>query len=148
MGGLLFIFIFCDLGNSLHDAGGSGRNLGPEISALLGDWSSDGGSLHFSLGVNNDTCVILKVDESSLSSSPRLSLSNDNGLKDLLSKLWLTLLDGNHHHITNSGAGQTIKSSTNSLNGNDVKILTSTVIGTIDQRCNSQTKCNAEFRSS
>lgn len=122
---------------SLHDAWSSGRDLGPQIGALLGNGAGDGGSLHFSLGVNDDASVVLEVDESTLSSSPRLSLSDNNGLQHLLSQFGLTLLDRNHHHITDSSTGQTIKSSTNTLNGDDVKILTATVIGTVDQGSNS-----------
>lgn len=131
----------------LHDAGGSGRDLGPQIGTLLGDWTGDSRSLHLTLGVDDNTSVILEVDESALSSSPRLSLSDDNGLKNLLSQLRLTLLDGNHHHISNSGAGQTVESSTNTLDGDDIKVLTTTVIGTVDQRCNSQTEGDSQLRA-
>lgn len=71
-----------------------GRNTGPEVSALLGDGASDSRTLHLTLGVDNDTSVVLKVEVNTVSASPGLGLAHNNGGHDLLSELGLTLLDG------------------------------------------------------
>lgn len=125
---------------TLDNAWSSRRDLGPEVSALLGHWTSDGRTLHFSFGVNNNSSVVLEVDESTLSSSPRLPLSDNDCLKNLLSELGLTLLDRNHHHITDGGTGKTVKSGTNALDGNNVQVLTAGVVSTVDEGSNSQTE--------
>ena len=133
---------------TLDDAWSSRRDLGPQVCALLGDRSSDGGTLHFSLGVNNYSGVVLEVDESSLSSSPRLSLSDEDGLKNLLSELGLTLLDRDHHHIANSGTGQTVKSGSDTLDGDNEQVLTTRVISAVDEGTNLQTQSDSELRTS
>jgi hypothetical protein len=72
---------------------------GPEISALLGDGASDGRSLHLSLGVDDNTCegstmsttargrgregsrrtgVVLEVEEDTVTTAPRLALTDDD----------------------------------------------------------------------
>ena len=142
---ILAVVIFAKL--SLHDTGSRRRNLRPEVSTLLGNWASDGRTLHFSLGVNNHTRIVLKVNESSFPSSPRLSLSNYDGLQNLLPELGLTLLNRNHHHISNRRTGQTIQPGTDSLDGDDIKVFTTAVVGTIDKRSDSQTKGNSKLRT-
>lgn len=41
----------------LDDSSSVGSDTGPEVGTLLGNGSSDGRSLHLSLGVNNDTAA-------------------------------------------------------------------------------------------
>lgn len=41
----------------LDDGTGVGGDTGPQVGTLLGDGSGDGGSLHLSLGVDNDTAT-------------------------------------------------------------------------------------------
>ena len=130
---------------TLDDAWSSRRDLGPQIGALLGNRTGDGGSLHLTLRVNDDSSVVLEVDESALSSSPRLSLSDEDSLQNLLSELRLTLLDGNHHHITNSGTRQTVKSGTDALDGNNEQVLTTRVISAVDESTNLETKGNSQL---
>jgi hypothetical protein len=70
---------FRDAGPKALDNGtGSGGNTGPQISTFLGDGTGDSGTLHFTLGVNNDTSVILKVKENTVSAAPGLTLTDDN----------------------------------------------------------------------
>lgn len=42
----------------LDDSSRGRGNLGPEIGALLTNGAGDTGSLHFSLGVDDDTSVV------------------------------------------------------------------------------------------
>ena len=126
--------------SDLNDTRGSGGNLGPELSTFLGDGASDSGTLHLTLEVDDDSGVVLKVDEDTLSPSPGLSLPDDDSLQDLLSELRLTLLDGNDDHITRGSTGQAVEPSTDTLNGDNVQVLTTTVISAVDQRGNTKTE--------
>ena len=87
--------------------------------------------LHFSLWVNNNSSVVLEVDESTILSSPMLSLSDDNSLKNLLSQLWLTSLDGGHNHVSSAGSWKSVQSSLNTLHRDDVQVLGSSVVGAV-----------------
>lgn len=44
----------------------------PELSGLLSDGASDGGTLHLTLGVDDDTGVVLEVEEHTVGASPGL----------------------------------------------------------------------------
>ena len=90
-----------------------GRNLGPEIGALLGDGSGDTRSLHLTSVVNNHTSIIctelkgvlrcqlsikiviltLKIQKVSFSPTDGFLLTDDDSGHDLLSELWFTFLD-------------------------------------------------------
>ena len=89
----------------LNNAVRRASDTGPQVGALLGDGAGDGRScdgnnevlklvsqdlqdvqtisprrtLHLSLGVDDDACIVLKVDEGALLSPPRLALADDNG---------------------------------------------------------------------
>lgn len=117
-----------------------GGNSGPQVSTLLGDRASDGRTLHLTLGVDNDTGVVLKVQESTVLSSPWSGLSNDNSRHDLLSQLWLTLLDGGHDHVTSRSSRQSVQSSTETLDGDDVKVSGTRVVATVDDGADGQTQ--------
>ena len=67
---------------SLPDGASRGSNLRPKISSLLSNRTGNTRTLHFTLGVDNDTSVILEVEEDAVLSSPALSLSDDNGRHD------------------------------------------------------------------
>ena len=62
----------------LADGTGVGGNLGPELSGFLGHRSGDSGSLHLSLGVDDDTSVILEVQEGSIASAPGFALADND----------------------------------------------------------------------
>jgi hypothetical protein len=82
----------------LDDGTGVRGYTGPQVGALLGDTkhqhsittitrdldsrSVDSTSLHLSLGVDNDTSVVLEVEEHTVPSSPRLALTADDSGHD------------------------------------------------------------------
>jgi hypothetical protein len=91
--------------NRLNDGSSVGSYTGPQVGALLGDtidgsavgrgrsswmnsgWkrhsrSVDGTSLHLTLGVNDDTGVVLEVKEHAVPSPPGLALTADDGGHD------------------------------------------------------------------
>jgi len=73
----LFLFPSGDLDYSSRSRG----DFGPQVRTLLADGSGDGRSLHFTLGVHNDTSVILKVEEDTVPTAPGLPLThNDSGV--------------------------------------------------------------------
>lgn len=45
-----------------------------------------------------------------------------NFRRTLLSQLWLSLLDRGHDHVTRTGGRQSVQSSTNALDGDDVEV--------------------------
>ena len=51
---------------SSADRAGVATNLGPEIGGLLGNWTSDTGSLHISLWIDNHSSVIYKWQKAKL----------------------------------------------------------------------------------
>merc|ERR1712046_78576 len=77
---------------SEHSAS-STRDTRPQIGALLGDRAADGGTLHLTLGIDNDASVVLKVDEAStINPPPRLALPYNNRWHHLLAQFGLALL--------------------------------------------------------
>ena len=84
--------------------------------------SVDGRSLHLSLGVDDNTGVVLEVEEDTIPSPPRLPLSADDGGHDLLPELGLSLLDGSHDHVSSSGSRKSRKSSTETDDGDNVEV--------------------------
>jgi hypothetical protein len=113
-----------------------GGNSGPEIGALLTNGTSDGRTLHLTLGVDNDTGVVFKVKVDTVSASPGLGLADNNSRHDLLSELGLTLLDGGHDHVTDTGSRQTVQSSTETLDSNDVEVSSTRVVAAVNDGSN------------
>lgn len=66
----------------LDDGTSVGSDTWPQVGTLLGYRSSDGRTLHVTLGVDNDTSRVFKVEEDSIAPSPGLSLSDYNGGHD------------------------------------------------------------------
>ena len=83
----------------LENGWGNGSNLWPKFGAFLSNWASDGGTLHFTLIVDDNTSVVLEADDDTILPSPESLLPTDNAAHDLLPKSWLTLLDGNNNKI-------------------------------------------------
>jgi hypothetical protein len=44
---------------NLDDSAGGRSDTRPKVCTLLGDGASDGGTLHLTLGVDNNTCIII-----------------------------------------------------------------------------------------
>lgn len=123
----------------LDDGTGVRGDTGPEVGALLGDAVTvnicslrstapehsravDGGTLHLALGVDDDTGVVLEVEEDTVPTAPGLALTADNGGHNLLTELRLSLLDRSHNHVTGGGGGETVKTSTEANDGDDVEV--------------------------
>lgn len=121
---------------------GTRSNSWPQVSTLLGNWTSDGRTLHLTLRVDNDTGVVLEVQVGTILSSPWSRLSDHDGWHNLLSQFWLTLLDGGHDHVTSRSSWQSVQSSTEALDGKDVEVSSTRVVATVDDGTNWQTQLN------
>ena len=82
-------------------------------------------------GKTYDTGVVLEVQEDTVESLPGLGLADDNGGVDLLSQLRLSLLDGGHDHVTDTTSGQTVQAGTDTLDGDDVQVTGTGVVGAV-----------------
>lgn len=129
----------------LHNDTGVGSNTGPELSSLLTDGAGDGGSLHLTLGVDDHTSIVLEVQVDTVGSSPGLALTDDNGGHDLLTELGLSLLDGGHDHVTDTGSGKTVQAGTNSLDRDDVQVTGTRVVAAVHHGTARQTKGHLEL---
>jgi len=126
--------------DSLHDDTGVGGDTGPQLSSLLGDGASDGRSLHLTLGVDDDTGVILEVEEDTVTSPPGLALADNDGGHDLLPELRLSLLDGGHDHVTGTTSGQAVKARTDTLDGDDVQVAGTRVVAAVHDGADRKTE--------
>ena len=77
----------------LADRGGVGGYPRPQVRALLGNWTSDGGTLHLALVVNDYPRVVLEVDELPVLPPEGFPLPDNHCWHHFLSQLWLTLQD-------------------------------------------------------
>ena len=123
-------------GDTLHSVNGKfvvrpNHTYRPQLSSLLCDGSGDGGALHFTLGVDNDTGVVLEVQEDTVCSPPRLALADDNSGHDLLPQLGLSLLDGRHDHVASTTSRQTVQARTDTLDGDDVEVTSAGVVAAV-----------------
>ena len=89
--------------------------------------------------------LTLKVEHAPVFPPELLSLSNNDRRHDFLTKLWLTLLDCGYEHIANASSRQSVQSSANAINGNDVKVLGTSVVGAVHNCRNRKTKSDLEF---
>jgi hypothetical protein len=132
----------------LENGRGSRSNARPSGGALLSDGASDTGTLELTLGVNNDTSVVLKTDEDTVLTAPRLALTDDDGGSDLLAELRLALLDSGENHVTDSSLGVAVEATTVASDGNDVEVLSTGVVGAVDQSAGRQTASDGELVAS
>merc|ERR1719387_2178234 len=124
---------------SSADCGRRRCNLRPQLSALLRDGTKDGRSLHLTLVVHNDACVILEVDEGTLRPPPSLPLADANCFQHLLTKLGLSLLDRRDEHVTGRRARHLVQAAANSDHSHDEKVLCTAVVRTHDERVRVET---------
>jgi hypothetical protein len=136
---------FLSQASTLHDDTGVAGNTGPQLSSLLTDGAGNGGALHLTLGVDDNTGVVLEVQEDTVESLPGLGLSDDNGGVDLLSELRLSLLDGGHNHVTDTTSGQSVQASTNTLDGNDVEVSGTGVVSAVHDGTDRETQGHLEL---
>ena len=79
-----------------------------------------------------NTSVVLEVEVDTVGASPGLALTDDNSGHDLLPELRLSLLDGGHDHVTDTGGGETVQTSTDTLDGDDVQVASTGVIAAVE----------------
>ena len=65
-------------------------------------------------------------------SSPGLALTDNNSGHDLLTELRLSLLDGGHDHVTDTGSGETVQTRTNALDRDDVQVTSTGVVAAVE----------------
>jgi hypothetical protein len=63
----------------------------------------------------------------------------------LLSQLWFALLNGSHNHITNTRGRQTIQAGADTLDGDDVQVLCTCIVGTVYHSANRESGSNGEL---
>lgn len=124
---------------ALEDRARVGGNTRPHIGALLGNRARDGRALHLTLVVDDDTSVVLEVDEDTLLSAPGLALTNDDSRVHLLSQLRLSLLAGSHDQITHGGGGQLVESTLDTIDGDDHQRLGASVVSAVHNSGNRET---------
>jgi len=63
----------------------------------------------------------------------------------LLSELGLTLLDGSDNHVTGSGGREPVKTGTDTVDGNDEKVLGARVVGAVHDGTDWQSQGHSEL---
>merc|ERR1719410_1873453 len=124
---------------------GTRGDLGPQLGALLGDGTLDGGSLHLALVVHDDTCVVLEVDEHALAAAPSLLLADDDTLQHLLPQLRLALLTRAQHHVARTALRDLVQAATDAAHGDDVQVLRTAVVRAIEQGGDAATQRHLEL---
>lgn len=92
-----------------------------------------------------NTSVVLEVQENTVESLPGLGLSDNDGGVDLLSQLRLSLLDGGHDHVTDTTGGQAVQTSTDTLDGDDVQVTGTRVVGAVHDGTDGETEGHLEL---
>jgi len=127
------------------DGAGIGGNSRPQLSALLGDGASDGGSFHFTLGVHDHTSVVFEVEVMSLASAECFSLSDEDGGHDLLTEIGLTPSDGSEEHVADGAAGEAVQAATGRGHGDHEQGLCAGVISAVDNCSGWETRGNLQL---
>ena len=104
-------------------------------------------TLHFSLNVDDNTSIVLKMDESAILASEEFPLPDDDGRVHLFSQLGLSLFDCGSNNIANTGSRQSVQSPFESLHTDHIQILGTSVVSAIDYGTDGQTNCHTEFSS-
>lgn len=81
--------------------------------------------------ITHHTSVVLEVQVDTVGATPGLALADDNGGHDLLAELGLSLLDGGHDHVTDTGSGETVEAGTDTSDGNDVQVAGTGVVAAV-----------------
>lgn len=77
------------------------------------------------------TRVVLEVEVDAVRAPPRLALPHDHSRHDLLPEFRLALLHGGHDHVTGASSGQTVQTSTEALDGDDVQVTGAGVVAAV-----------------
>lgn len=98
-------------------------DTGPQVCTLLGNWSGDSGSLHFTLVIHYHPCIVLEIYKHPVLPAKRFSLPNNYGRHHLLPELGFALLHRGHKHVTDTSWGKPIQTTLDAVNGDHVQIL-------------------------
>lgn len=82
-------------------------------------------------GCTHNTGVILEVEEDTICALPWLRLADNDRGHDLLPELGLSLLDGRHDHVTDTSGGETVKTRSDTLDGDDVQVTSTRVVAAV-----------------
>lgn len=82
-------------------------------------------------GCTHNTGVILEVEEDTICALPWLRLADNDRGHDLLPELGLSLLDGRHDHVTDTTSGETVKTRSDTLDGDDVQVTSTRVVAAV-----------------
>lgn len=91
-------------------------NSGPQVGTFLSNWASNSRALHFALVVDDNACIVFKVDEGTILPAEWLALSDDNCRHDLLTELRLTLLDCCNKHVTATSSWEPVQPTPDTAN--------------------------------
>ena len=122
-----------------------GGDLRPEIGGFLSDGASDGGALHFTLRVDDDASVVFEVEDDTVLAAVALALTDDDARHDLLAESRVTLLDGAHANITDGGGRETVEATTVSPGGDEVEVLSTSVVAAVDDGTDGEGKRDLEL---
>ncbi len=75
-----------------------------------------------------------KVHEDTVFASPGFALADNDSRHDFLSEVRLALLHCGHDHVSHSGGRKPVQPPLHSLHWDDVQVLRSCVVGTVDNR--------------
>lgn len=64
---------------------------------------------------------------------------------DLLSQLRLSLLDGGHDHVADTAGGQAVQAGTDTLDGDDVQVAGTRVVGAVHDGTDGETQGHLEL---
>lgn len=86
------------------------------------------------------TMNTFEVHENTIFAPPGLALAHNNSWHDLLPQVRLSLLYRGHNHVANGSGWQPVQAPLHSLDGNDIQILGSSIVGTIHHGAYRQTQ--------
>merc|ERR1712184_213323 len=119
----------------------------PHVCTLFRDRTSNGGPLHFTFVVDDDSSVIFEVNGGTILSVKRLRLPNDDTWHDLFPKFRLTFLDGAHDHVADGGCWHSVESTFVTDDGDDVQVFGTGVVGAVHDGGNWKGERDMEFAS-
>ncbi|KAL4875955.1 hypothetical protein BJY04DRAFT_210952 [Aspergillus karnatakaensis] len=79
-----------------------------------------------------NTGIVLEVEVDAVGTAPGLALADNDSGHDLLTELGLSLLDGGHDHVSDTGGGEAVETRTNALDGDDVQVAGSGVVAAVE----------------
>ena len=82
-------------------------------------------------GCTHNTGVILEVEKDTICALPWLRLADNDRGHDLLPQLGLSLLDGRHDHVTDTTGRETVKTCSDTLDGDDVQVTSTRVVAAV-----------------